>query len=251
MTDDRSWDQTWLALRQRRAFAAASVLGAFVCQLLPSPWWTLVGLAMPISTLTLLHRWPCPRCHEPFVGAGLALFRDTCASCALPAFCQVSEVNSLAFSHDGQGRTLDLRLRRSLAGAQVFGGVAVGLMAIWYRGTSWMVVGLVSAAILGGVWLWRDEPRGYRLTRLLLALQVVRIIWPPVAYSLILGWHVDLIRRPGSANLSLGTHAQFFLGTATGTWEVAVNFFALLALLALWGAKPRPAPTPISPNEAA
>lgn len=251
MTEERSWDLTWLALRQRRAFAAASALGAVVCLLLPGPWWTLVGLALPIVTLTRLHRWLCPRCHEPFVGAGLALLRDTCASCALPAFSPLSEVHSRAFSLDGQARTLNPRLRRGLAGAQVVGGVAVGLMAIWYRGAGWMVVGLVSAAILGGVWLWRDEPGGYRLTRLLLALQVVRITWPPVAYSLVLGWHLDLIRRPGSANLSLGAHAQFFVGTVTGPWEVAVNFFALLALLALGGATSRPAPTPPAPPEAA
>ena len=187
--------------------------------------------------LPRLHSWPCPRCGYRFLGVGVNFLRDKCACCGLQAFASTAEVNGPVEGLDPRGWTLAPRLRRAIAGAQILGGVAVGGLAIAYGG-GLMVTGMVSAAVLGGAWLWLDRSSGYSLTRLLLALQVIQFAVPGVVYALNLGWRLEFVRRAGVFNMSAGMNARFLLAGYEGPWEVAINVYALLAALMLAGARP-------------
>ena len=107
------------------------------------------------------------------------------------------------------------RFRTFLAGSEVAGGIAVlvvpfaltfqGLAVAWWYWPLLLCFG--GLAVGAGVWLWRDDVRGWKVSRMLQALQIVQF-----------------------------QTSSFGLGVLAGVqmpWYVSINFFSAYALYAL------------------
>lgn len=141
--------------------------------------------------------------------------------------------------------------RKFIAGSQIAGGIALSIVPIamtragsavtWWYWTAFIVI--AAAAVAAGVWLWRDEARGWSLSKVLQALQIVQFQTSSFGFALLVGLQLRLqisetefTIRPAFS----GTAALLF-GTGL-PWFVSINFLAAYALYALLRSRPGDAP---------
>jgi hypothetical protein len=240
--DQPSWTKMWSGLRERRLGVAGAIVAFVPIWIVGGAAGLLVAFGILVGAGMALRGWPCPRCREPFAGVGFASFPTACAGCGLPAFSEPREMSS-SHSERGPQRALSPRVRKAVAGAQVAGGVGVLVLGAVY-GSGMPALYLLwlesfgGLAVVAGVWLWRDQARGYVLTRALQLAQLVRIQSPLVSYAAYAGFFVDLSHTSTRINFSPGFRAAFSIGVGTGApFGVAVNLWAAALLLALLKAR--------------
>ena len=71
MNASQDWIDYWDGLKNRRllaAFAAATWLVLWIVLGAPG---LLIGFLLLLAAYWRLRAWPCPRCHQPIVGAGV------------------------------------------------------------------------------------------------------------------------------------------------------------------------------------
>lgn len=244
------WHRTWSSLRVRRIAVVAAIP-------ITIPVWVIfggvVGLVTTAAAVTLavleLRSWPCPRCKEPFVGARVNIYPDRCASCELPSFERTDIVRRTEFTRAATVRVLSDRLRRTVGGAQVAGGALVmlttsfsGGLPLWYR---LLVESVGAVALAAGIWLWRDDARGYTWSRLLQALQLLRFSLPPLAYNVSAGPAIDLYFGDRASGINFGIHGQVVLAWHyAGPVQVSFNLLSAVWLLILLDARSRSSARP-------
>lgn len=141
--------------------------------------------------------------------------------------------------------------RKFIAGSQVVGGLAVVAVpmilsrqgftvAWWYWLLLWSFGGSAMAA---GFWLWRDEPRGWKLSRLLQALQIVQFRTSTLGISILAGFQLRVV--VSATQFTVGPAFEGSLAITAGQampWFVSINFFSAYALYALLRSGPADAP---------
>lgn len=245
-----SWQRYWGGLRARRLALVAAVP-------LTLPIWFIAGglagfvisVVASVVAVWTLRSWPCPRCGNPFGGIRWSLFSERCVSCALPAFARPDFVRRTDFVRATDLRTLPDGLRRFVAGAEMAGGAAVmALTALQGVGPLWFRLAIESVgatAVAAGVWLWRDDARGYTWSRLVQGLQLVRFSVPPVAYAVSAGPFADVYFGQIQSGFNVGFRGQLVLMWGNAS-PLAVSFNVLAAawLLMLLDARPKSAVVP-------
>lgn len=245
----------WSALRARRMLFVAA-LAAFIPLViaLPRPWGTLAALGGLSVSFVAVRSWRCPRCRNRFAGAGHASWPDYCVSCALPAFATSDAIQAPVASLNPNAERLGRRLRQFIAASQILGGAAVMALVLGYSNLlpGWHVFLLESLgviAIFAGYLLWRDHPEGYRLTRLLQYLQLVKIQGSAGVFAVAAGFSVELIFTAQGSTISWRQYATLAVGINPQPFYLAVNLLGIVLLVLLAGAKPDG--SSILPREAA
>lgn len=134
------------------------------------------------------------------------------------------------------------RFRKIVAGSEIAGGAVVMVLTLWPALQrvlpAWYLVsteGLGGMAIAAGLWLWRDDDRGWTLSRLLQGLQVAQIWTPGFSFAVVVGLQCNLYVGATQFGIQPGFYGSFVLGNVyRGEWKVALNLFALAAFVALW-----------------
>lgn len=134
------------------------------------------------------------------------------------------------------------RFRRFLAASEIAGGLAVVVVPVilsrqgftvawWYWLLLWSFGGSAMAA---GFWLWHDEPRGWKLSRLLQALQIVQFRTSTLGISVLAGFQLRLV--VSGTQFTVGPAFEGSLAINLGQampWFVSINFFSAYAIYAL------------------
>lgn len=249
MNASPEWTEYWEGLRNRRllvAFAAATWLVL----------WIVLGAAGLLSGFLLLllayrhlRAWPCPRCHQPIVGAGFRTFTDRCRSCDLEVFAHAIYVETPVESTNPVAFALSRRARRFVAGYEIAAGASLMVLSAFTHAPWWFVLtleGLAGLSLAAGIWLWRDDPRGYALTRTMQIVQLIRVQSPWLTYVAMAGLAVDLTHLANGLNLNTSFQATFTLLLMPGvTFGVAVNLWAAVLLLVMLHARPSAASTSV------
>ena len=103
-----------------------------------------------------------------------------------------------------------------------------------------LVEALGVASGTAGVWLWRDDARGYRYSRVLHALQLVKLQVAGVVFIVSAGFHVLVWRSTTGTGIEPGVSGSVALAVGASVPRlVAVNLFSLAALVLLLRARPR------------
>jgi hypothetical protein len=131
--------------------------------------------------------------------------------------------------------------RKAIAGSEIVGGGAVVLLTLLAARhqavPAWYVVTLESLAVLSiaaGIWLWRDEERGWRLSRLLQGLQVIQLVTPAFSFALVVGIQLLLFISPHRAGFTPGVLGSLSVALRRDIgWAVGINLFSLAAFLGL------------------
>ena len=240
-----NWHRYWGSLRARRL----ALVGALPVTL---PVWFIAGpvagfltsVAASVAAVWLLRSWPCPRCGDPFGGIRWSLFAERCVSCGLPAFARPDFVRRTDFVRTPNLRTLPDRVRHFVAGAEMAGGAAVmvltalpGAGPLWYR---LAIESIAAMTLAAGIWLWRDDARGYTWSRIVQGLQLIRFAIAPVAYSVSAGPFVDAYLRGAQVGIEVGFRGQFILlWGEVSPLIVSFNLLAAAWLLMLLDARPK------------
>jgi hypothetical protein len=133
------------------------------------------------------------------------------------------------------------RFRRFLAATQFAGGLAVLagpplLMAQGYSVTWWYWILLESfggTAVAAGFWLWRDDPRGWHLSRLMQAMQLLQFQVSGFGVSAIAGFQLRILIAPERFDVGPSFNGMFSItGASDQTW-VNINLFGVYALYLL------------------
>ena len=237
------WTEHWEGLRNRRllvAFAAATWLVLWIVLGAPG---LLIGFLLLLAAYWRLRGWPCPRCHQPLVGAGFTTFTDRCRSCDLEVFAHHIYVATPAERTIPNAFALSRRTRRFIAGYEIAAGAALMVMSAFTSGPWWILVtleGLAGLSLAAGVWLWRDDARGYALTRTLQLIQLIRVQSAWLTYVATTGLAIDLTHLDHNINLGTNFQATLTLRLMSGeSFGVAVNLWAAALLLVLLHARPR------------
>ncbi|MFL5616956.1 MAG: hypothetical protein ACJ79A_01020 [Gemmatimonadaceae bacterium] len=162
----------------------------------------------------------------------------------------VESVNPDAF-------TLSRRTRRFIAGYEIAAGATLMVLSAFMRAPWWFVLtleGLAGLSLAGGTWLWRDDARGYALTRTMQLIQLIRLQSPWLTYVAMSGIAIDLTHLDQRISLNPNFQATFTLLLMPGaTFGVAVNLWAAALLLVLVHARPRTEhpPAALAPPEQA
>jgi hypothetical protein len=240
-TPDR-WLQAWGGLRARR-IATVVAGGAFLVLA-----WERTGAGLVFGALGLLvalhalRAWRCPRCGESFAGVRGRWFPLSCASCGLGEFAPVAAIDEPPTAVSPDSRALTLRFRRFLALSEFVGGALVLAITLGRR-LPWVASGIAEAlgfaSCLAGVWLWRDDPRGYRFSRILHAVQLVKVQAAGLVFAVSAGFHMLAWRSATAVGVEPGVSGAFALAVGTSLPRlVAVNLFSLVALVLLLHARP-------------
>ena len=249
------WTEYWEGLRNRRLLVAFAVATWLVLWIVLGPAGLLVGFLFLLGAYRHLRAWPCPRCHQPIVGAGFRTFTDRCRSCDLEIFAHAIYVQTPAESLNPDACALSRRTRRFIAGYEIAAGASLMILSAFVHVPWWFLVsieGLACLSVAAGVWLWRDEAQGYALTRTLQIVQLIRVQSPWLTYVAMAGVGIDLTHLDSTLNLATNFQATFRLALMPGeTFGVAVNLWAAALLLVLLHAKPRVEPARIAEPEAA
>ena len=112
-----------------------------------------------------------------------------------------------------------------------FLGVAQGgAPYVWF----WVLVESVGvAAVAGGVWLWKDEPRGYRLSALVQAIQIIQIQTAAFGFGVMAGFQVRVYVSPSAFTVGPAFYGTMFITSGADQWWVTVNLFAIFAMVVL------------------
>jgi hypothetical protein len=146
------------------------------------------------------------------------------------------------------------RFRKIIAGSEIAGGAVVMVLTLWpvlqRVLPAWYLIsteGLGAMAIAAGLWLWRDEDRGWTLSRLLQGLQVAQIWTPGFSFVVVVGLQCNLYVGATQFGIQPGFYGSLVLGNVyRGEWKVALNLFALAAFVALWRSR-QSAPSQCAP----
>jgi ribosomal protein S27AE len=236
------WLQAWGGLRARRIGLVVACVAFLALAWEPTGAGLVVGAGGLLAALHALRSWRCPRCGESFAGARGRWFALSCASCGLVEFAAPEFVAEPPGALAPDGQALSRRFRRFLAGSQVLGGILVLGIAIATR-LPWLVGGVVEAlgvaSCLAGVWLWRDDARGYRYSRVLHALQLVKVQAGGVVYGVSAGFQILFWQSATGAGVEPGVAGNLALAVGASVPHlVAVNLFSLAALVLLLRARP-------------
>jgi hypothetical protein len=238
---DREWERYWASLRIRRIGAALALAFWIAAWIGLGPLGLGVGFAVAFSAYVYLRAWPCPRCGLLITGAGLRTFVDRCSSCGLLIFGASSDVRWPASSNP-EALSLPLNLRRFVAGYQILSGSTLVILTLFVHGVWWVQIlleGFAGLSLAAGIWLWRDDPRGYSVSRSLQVVQMVRIQSPWVTYVATSGVYVDLYHAGETIALGPGFTCAFSLFVSSGRpLGVAVNLWAAILALVLIHARP-------------
>ena len=239
----QKWTEHWEGLRNRRllvAFAAATWL---VLWIVLGASGLLIGFSLLLVAYLHLRAWPCPRCRQPIVGAGFRTFTDRCHSCDLAVFAHAIHVETPAESTRPDAFVLSRRVRRFVAGYEIAAGASLMIASAFARAPWWFILlleGLAGLSLAAGIWLWRDDVRGYALSRTMQIVQLIRVQSPWVTYVAMAGLAIDMTHLEGNINLNTSYQAQLTLLLMPGaTFGVAVNLWAAALLLVLVNARPR------------
>ena len=242
------WTEHWNGLRNRRlllAFAAATWLVLWIVLGAPG---LLIGFLLLLAAYWQLRGWPCPRCREPLVGAGFRTFIDRCRSCDLEAFAHHVHVQTPVTSSNPDAFALSRRTRRFVAGYEIAAGASLMVLSAFAGGPWWFLLtleGLTGLSLAAGIWLWRDDARGYALTRTMQLIQLIRVQSPWLTYFSTTGIAIDLTHLDQNVTVAPKFYATFALRLMPGeSFGVAVNLWAAALLLVLIHARPRVEPAP-------
>lgn len=132
--------------------------------------------------------------------------------------------------------------RRFLAATEAAGGLTVlALPAILsgqgYTLAWWYWVLLESfggTAVAAGIWLWRDEPRGWRLSRWLQASQIVQFQTASLGIAIIAGLQLRVLLSATGFKVGPAFYGSFSIVVGESMpWWVSINFFSAFALYRL------------------
>ena len=250
---EQRWNREWDSLRSRRIAALVSIVALVAIWIALGPIGLLLGFALLAGAYWNLRRWPCPRCHLPIVGAGFRTFITRCVNCHLLIFGHPDDLSAEA-NIDAAGMRLSPRVRRAVASYEMFVGASFMIMTPFFRAAWWYTLfleGLAGISLGAGIWLWRDDRRGYALSRTLQIAQIVRIRSPFFVYTATAGLYLDLfhgVAPQGSqvanqVGIQPGFWGSFLLSFGGGQpLSISVNFWAMLLLLVLTQARPAFAP---------
>jgi hypothetical protein len=250
-SDERvTWPEAWGGLRERRIALLCAAPAAFILGMLLWDGPTAFGLAVVafFGAAWALRTWRCPRCQERFAGAAGRWWPNRCAACRLPEFSSVPFSRETTFTVDRRAaRSLSSRFRRLVAVSEIAGGAAVmllipltivqGVGLAWWYAT--FVEGLGVFGIVAGYWLWRDDARGYGLSRLVQGLQMLKIQLAGVVFDVSAGLEVNLTVSNAATNFGAGIRGAFSVAVGQARPHVViVNVLAAIALILLWNAEP-------------
>ena len=239
--ESHDWDHYWKGLRGRRIAAGIAIAACLPLWIILGALGLLLGFTWGLAAYWYLRLWRCPRCQQPIVGARFSTFPMRCVSCDLPIFGHVIDVeqppimNPLAFQ-------LPLARRRFVAWYQIVAGAALMILSAFGGAAWWQLVcmeGLAAMSLAAGVWLLRDEARGYALTRRLQWVQLVQVQSPWLTYVAMSGVGLELSHVNGAISLNPGFMSKFLMiWMPQQSFGVAVNIWAALLLLVLLQARP-------------
>lgn len=139
------------------------------------------------------------------------------------------------------------RLRKFLAVTQVAGGLSVlalpamlsaqGLVLAWWY---WVLLeSFGGTAVAAGIWLWRSDPRGWWLSKLLQALQIVQFQTTSFGVGVLAGFQARLLVTETKFEVGPAFHGTLLITYGENLpWWFSINFFALYALYILHRAEP-------------
>jgi hypothetical protein len=238
-----TWYERWVGLKHRRIVAFASLPVWLALWIILGPVGLLIGFLLAFGAYIQLRAFPCPRCHLPIVGVRLKSFVDRCEGCRLQIFGHEFDVPD--YQRNPDTFTMSRRLRRTIAGYEIASGATLMVISAFARAPLWgqiMLEGLAAFSLAGGWWLWRDDVRGYRLSRTMQLIQLIRIQSNVLLYSATAGIAIDLQSVSGSSSTStinFSYNTDFSLAWNTGQpFGVAINLWAAIVFLLLLHAKP-------------
>lgn len=150
------------------------------------------------------------------------------------------------------------RLRKFLAITEAAGGLLVlALPAILstqgYSLKWWFWILLESfggTAVAAGVWLWRGEPRGWKLSRIIQALQIVQFQTASFGIAILAGFQLRLLVSATGFTVGPAFNGAFSLTVGQNMpWWVSINFFSAYALFVLLRSGPERASAEPAPAE--
>jgi len=242
MDATREWTEYWEGLRSRRLLVALAAATWLVLWIVLGASGLLIGFSFLLLAYWRLRSWPCPRCRQPIVGAGFTTFTERCRSCGLGVFAHAIDVQTPAESTSLEAFALPTRTRRFVAGYEVAAGASLMFISAFARAPWWFILmleGLAGLSLAAGVWLWRDDARGYALTRTMQIVQLIRFQSPWLTYVAMAGIGIDLTHLDGIINLNTSFQATLTLLLMPGaTFGVTVNLWAAALLLVLVNARP-------------
>ena len=254
MNASQEWIDYWDGLKNRRllvVFAAATWLVLWIVLGAPG---LLGGFLLLLAAYRHLRTWRCPRCLVPVVGAGFKTFTDRCRSCDLEVFAHAIYVQAPIEWTNPDALALSRRTRRFVAGYEIAAGAALMAISALARAPWWYILtveGLAGLSLAAGIWLWRDDARGYALTRTMQIVQLIRVQSPWLTYVAKAGLAIDLTHLSTVINIDTSFQASFSLLLMPGeSFGVAVNLWAAALLMILLHAKPR-AELPSAPHDVA
>lgn len=140
-------------------------------------------------------------------------------------------------------------LRKFLAATQGAGGLSVlaapvmmsarGLTLAWWY---WILLeSFGGCAVAAGIWLWRGDPRGWRLSRIMQALQIVQFQTARFGVAAVAGFQLRLLISEESVTVGPAFYGVFSIvaGRELPAW-LNINFFAVYVLYALSRSGPSP-----------
>ena len=238
---DQEWNRYWVSLRSRRIGAAIALVAFVVAWIAFGPLGLVAGFLLALAAYWRLRAWPCPRCGRPIVGTSFHTFVNRCTSCQLLIFGAASDVKWPA-QPDPLALTLAPRLRRFVAGYEIASGLGLLVLTLFLHAAWWwqlMLEGFAALSLGAGIWLWRDDARGYALSRSVQAVQVIRLQSPWLTYVATAGVYVDLWHTSGRIGIGPGFTSAFSLLVASGQpLGGAVNLWAAPLFLILLHARP-------------
>lgn len=123
-----------------------------------------------------------------------------------------------------------------IAGAAFAGVLAAGLPVNWLGRA--LPELLAAAGVLGGVLLWRGDPRGFRVSGLVWASQLVKLTTAALTYYVGTGPQLVLAVQDGQLALTTGLGAGAYIASEpVAHTYVGLNVAAVACLVVLWAAR--------------
>jgi hypothetical protein len=137
---------------------------------------------------------------------------------------------------------LPQKVRRFVGGYEMVSGVFLMILSAFAGGAWWtltMLEGLAAISFAAGYWLWKDDARGFALSRTLQIAQLIRVQSPWITYVATSGVFLDLYDANGSVGINPGFSSALRLAwMPEQSFGIAVNLWAALLLLVLLHARP-------------
>lgn len=101
---------------------------------------------------------------------------------------------------------------------------------------SLVMLGFFGVAFVSGIWLWNDEPRGYRVSSVVHVAQIPYLESFPLTYQFLFGFGITLTPFSGDGFVSFYVGAKSFLYLLTDVidFRIGVNIWAAIIAAYLW-----------------